>query len=495
MKIELLDIDKLIKVNKLEEITSPITRSGGGTFDPDGILSYEIFGASQQDRRNTFAYIDLQRKFLHPHIYNNILKRMYKKITSIINGQSRVSVVDGWLVDDPNGWTGLSGLYKHWDEIDWKKKNSANQINTKILDTLKRDEVFVDKWIVVPPAYRDMLLQGSKDSSSHTSDLNPLYNALIRNIALLDSGGLFSKQQYNTESRIEDLLVDVFKYFENLIKSKNGLIKKSLMGKSVDFGARTVISAPSYRYNRFEDAIVDYSHCAAPISLCCSTFYPFIEAWLKTFFMREYGSDPYNFSFIDPKTKERITAPLNDPAMQFSNKNIKKMINNFIDNPDNRYTVVTVEVLIPQEDGTDKKENAYMLFHAKQVHEDGRETDYTRPLTITDLMYMAAVDVTRNRHLLISRHPIGTDKSLIFQKMTVQSTTDHIHLKVMGEDYPLYPDIKLDTPHDKVGIQFSDTLVYANEHLGEMGADYDTLTTVVIKLYICWKINNMMISR
>lgn len=470
MKIELLNIDELIKVNKLKEITSPRTRSGTGQFDPNGILSYEIFGASNKDRRNTFAYIDLKRRFLHPHIYKNILYRMYRKIESIINGQTKVSIVDGFFVDDPNGWCGLQNLYKHWDEIDWRKKNSANEINTKILNSVPKDLIFVNKWLAVPPAYRDVILQGSQDSSSHTNELNPLYSKLIRIVSSLEAGGLFVKQQYVTEYNIQEVLVDIFNYFKNQIKSKNGLIKKSLMGKSIDFGARTVISAPSYRFNKFEDAVVDYNNCAAPIALCCSTFYPFIEAWLKNFFSREYTSDFNTFTYIDPKTKERLTAPLDDPDMQFSNENIKKMINNFIDNPDNRFNIVSVDVRIPKEKG-EVVEEAHLILNAKEVHENGTETDYTRPLCITDLMYMAAVECCRNRHLLISRHPIGTDKSLIFQRIFVQSTTEHMHLKVMNEDYPHYPKINLDTPHDKVGIQFVDTLVYANEHLGEMGAD------------------------
>ena len=58
MKLDLLDIEKLIEVNKLEEVTSANLFSSKMIFDPDGLLSNEIFGISKGDRRTTFAYIE-----------------------------------------------------------------------------------------------------------------------------------------------------------------------------------------------------------------------------------------------------------------------------------------------------------------------------------------------------------------------------------------------------------------------------------------------------
>ena len=180
MKLDILDVEHLIEVNNLQEVTSPRLFSTKMTFDPDGILSTEIFGISKSDRRGTFAYIDLKRPFIHPHIYGNILKRSFQKIKYIVSGQKRFLVIDGVLEESPDGWTGIQGLYDHWDEINWKKHPSANKINMALLTNLPKNRVFITKEIVSPPAYRDVMLAGTKDTSDHVNEVNELYVRLIR---------------------------------------------------------------------------------------------------------------------------------------------------------------------------------------------------------------------------------------------------------------------------------------------------------------------------
>ena len=50
MKVQILDIERLIEVNNLKEVTSKNLFSNKMLFDPDGILSNEIFGISKSDR-------------------------------------------------------------------------------------------------------------------------------------------------------------------------------------------------------------------------------------------------------------------------------------------------------------------------------------------------------------------------------------------------------------------------------------------------------------
>ena len=80
MKVDILDIEKLISVNNLQEVTSPRLFSNKMMYDSNGILSTDIFGISKGDRRQTFAYIDLKRHYIHPHIYQKVLKSMFRNI-------------------------------------------------------------------------------------------------------------------------------------------------------------------------------------------------------------------------------------------------------------------------------------------------------------------------------------------------------------------------------------------------------------------------------
>lgn len=471
MKVELLDIDRLIAVNKLEEVTAPRLFSTKNTYDQQGILSTDIFGTSRGDRRNTFAYINLRRHFIHPHLYQNVLKNMYRNIIYIVSGQKRYVIRDGILVeDDENGWTGLINLYDHWDEIKWEKLKSSDTLNRKLISKLTRDQVFIDKILVCPPAYRDVMITGTVDSSDHVNESNNLYLKLIRSVALLSEGGLFARQQYATQMKIQDTLVDLFKYFEGQISKKQGLIRKYLIGKSVDFGTRSVISAPTYDNERLEDNMVDVEHVALPISQCCSNFYPFIESWLKNFFTREIINDPNIIIYYDHENNTEITATLKDPEVQFSEKNIKKIINDYCFNPDNRFRVLNVDVLVPS-GKTDKVVKACMILKGKIMLENNAVKVLNRAMTVTDILYLACVDVCEKRHVMVSRYPVGTDKGIYFNKIRVQSTCNHVKLIFNGKEYPYYPDINFDIEHDKIGVQFIDTLVMSNAHLDGMGAD------------------------
>ena len=473
MKIDILDIEKLIAVNKLQEVTSPRLFSNKMMYDPQGILSSEIFGISKGDRRNTFAYIDLKRHFIHPHIYAKVLKSMQRNVIYIVAGQKYFSVKNGVLVeDDENGWTGLESLYEHWNEIDWKKSKSANDVNKKLMMNLTRDQVFITKMLVCPPAYRDVMIAGTIDSSDHVNELNDLYVKLIRMTSLLSEGGLFAATQYATQMKVQDTLVDIMTYFKNLISKKQGLIRKNLIGKSVDYGVRAVISAPTYNNEKIYENIVDIEHTAVPISQACSLFKPFIEAWVKNFFTREIINNPNIVSFYDHELQKETMAVLKDPDIQFSEKNIKKMINDYCLNPDNRFKIINVDVEIPENKGS-KVKTVSLILKGKIMLPNNASTILNRAMTITDVLYLACVDVCEKRHVMVSRYPVGTDKGIYFNKIRVQSTTQHIHLLFNGVEYPFYPKIDFDVPHDKVGVQYIDTLVMSNSHLDGMGADYD----------------------
>jgi len=218
--------------------------------------------------------------------------------------------------------------------------------------------------------------------------------------------------------------------------------------------------------------MVGIEYAAIPLSHVCSEFYPFIESWVRNFFTREIINNPNLFRFIDHDGKE-ITATMIDPELQFSEKNVRKMINNYCLNMDDRFSLIEVLVRRPNAGKDAKPIIARMKLKGKEILRNGSSRILERPMTITDILFIAAVDVCKNRHTMVSRYPVGTDKGMYFAKINVQSTANHIHLILNEKEYRWYPDIDLNTNPDYVGIKFIDTLVTSNSHLDGMGADFD----------------------
>ena len=144
------------------------------------------------------------------------------------------------------------------------------------------------------------------------------------------------------------------------------------------------------------------------------------------------------------------------------------MINDYCLNPDNRFRLIEVLVDIPGKNET-QVARATMILKGKIISENNVMKALNRGLTITDLLYLACVDVCEKRHVMVSRYPVGTDKGIYFSKVNVQSTREHMHVVFNGKDYPRYPVIDFKVPQDQVGVQFIDSLVLSNSHCDGMG--------------------------
>ena len=104
MKIDLMDIERLIRTNGLEgkEVTNPILFEAGNIPTPDGMLSLELFGMTSKERKENYAYVNLHDYFLHPYVYK-ILLRLDRKIEAVVKGTRNFIInQEGQLVEDEN---------------------------------------------------------------------------------------------------------------------------------------------------------------------------------------------------------------------------------------------------------------------------------------------------------------------------------------------------------------------------------------------------------
>ena len=126
LRAELLDPDKLVRVNDLKEVTNPVFFVRNSVPTPDGLLSNEIFGITKYDRANTFAYIDLHESFLNPLIYKTWCK-VDSNIKACVHGtKSFVINSKGELEEDmEHGDTGIAFLRKNIHKLKIKRDRKS----------------------------------------------------------------------------------------------------------------------------------------------------------------------------------------------------------------------------------------------------------------------------------------------------------------------------------------------------------------------------------
>lgn len=480
MDIDLFSMDKFIELNNLPKVSNPILLERDNIPTTDGLLSYEIFGRTVSDRSTIFGYIDLNGHFLNPLVFK-VWKRIDNKIEAIVSGLKTVSINNlGDIIYDENGWTGLEELYNHYDKIKFKDKASGDQRERVIfLKGLKKDEIFMTKLIVCPPFYRDIQLNKADMGKISVHEKTELYSRIIRmaNAINNDFSGI-DIITYSTKNKIQHLLVECYSdKFMREVKGKDGLFRKFVLGKSIDYGARLVITAPSFDADVIEEMDVSYEYSGLPLAACCTCFFPYFIKWLKDFFHRNIilVKDKYPVRKNKDGSVEYVqllnTEKFND---DFFTKNIDSFINSYAD----RFKTIPLE----NSGGYNIKLALSGQYHNMDNNDKTDDTNsiIQRPLTWTELLYMAAVDICKDKHILITRYPLEDYFGIFTTKITVMSTVETIPAVVGGKYYRNYPKVDRKLKPEEVARLFVDTLFISNLYLTGIGGDKSTLSPLSV---------------
>ena len=126
LRADLIDPDKLVKVNDLKEVTNPIFFAKNGQPTSDGLLSNEIFGITHYDRANTYAYIELHETFINPLIYK-LWCKVDKNVKACVHGIKNFSIKNGELVEDDEGDNGINFLIKNIEQLKLRRTDSKQR--------------------------------------------------------------------------------------------------------------------------------------------------------------------------------------------------------------------------------------------------------------------------------------------------------------------------------------------------------------------------------
>ena len=339
--------------------------------------------------------------------------------------------------------------------------------------------MFITKYPVIPAFYRDVNTEVGKVG---VGDINKYYNSII-----IASKALAEAQDYglslsNSQAgRMQEILLQVYNYFGAGnpdakgsgvgMPSKFGIIRRANLSKTTDYSSRLVITSPELKVEKLDDIEADMDYSVVPLASLSINFLPYMIFWLRGFFENEFSTrTTYTVHMKDGKVKE---IPIQDYQIAFSDERIKDEINRFVHGYSNRFIPVKVPTL-------DKKLNVYMHFkgRASTSPDDTEQGEIiNRRLTWCDLLFMAASEVTADKHILITRYPIDSFYNQFPTKVKVQSTIETEPMTVvsagMKKFYKKYPKIREEDIEKDTSNKFIDSLNMCNGYLDSIGGDYD----------------------
>ena len=486
-EIKPINMKRFVTVNKLKPVTNPIFFDGDAGPTSDGLLSNEIFGITKNDRANTFARIHLGKDevFMHPLFYK-IWSRMDSRIKDCVHGTKKFIISpDGDLQESDKGDSGIKFLQKNFSKIKIAKtKSERRDTNIKFIEKFK-DDIFIEDMIVIPAYWRDV---NSGGKYTGVGDINKLYNSLIiASRALNDASDYGLNLSDAVRGRMQEILLSIYDYFTKGIfngqpvtgiAGKYGILRRANLSKTTDYSARVVLSAPDLAVENVSDMITDIEHTAVPLAACCSNFYPFVMFFMRRFFENLF-SGKSSFDVVSLDKGKIDTATMQDYRIIFSDERLKEELDRFIHGVANRFIPITFDM----KDGK-KTRTANLRLYGHQISEEdyikiaNKEQlgDYPiidRPMTWCDLIYLAAVEATTDKAVLITRYPMDSYFNQFPTKVNVSSTLKTIPMVIGDRLYKFYPYIEEKEFLTNTTNKFSDTIKLCNAYLGSICGDYD----------------------
>lgn len=493
--IDILNIDDYVSRNQLQEVTSS-TLFNRNSSEPhvDGLLSYRIFGLpGEPARKLLYGYINLNDKFVHPHVYKLLTTLKREIYRDIINGVGSFTVDNGELkrVIASDGdmkiktgakvGTGTNFLYEIWDKLDFSVTPETAQQTKEVRETLgilKKDEIFVTKWLVIPAFYRDVDLNTNK-----RNEYNTFYIRLLELASLIKASttmfSLFSTT--DAHKRIQQTLNDIYALFVlNTVGGSKGFIQNNVIGKTTEYSARLVLSGADFNSNNPNEAETSFTHSALPLSVTIKIFLPFVAYSLRQWFRNYFSGSDFVYYYDSDKSLKRIEV---DPTFDdiLSIKKLQKRVNLYEESKSHRLEPVTVR-------GLDKKEYPLMYFAgdelitANHLTRAGFIAEQTpkvlRPMNWTELFYIASYDITKDKFIYITRYPIEDYNSIYPSLFNIIPTKKYKKVTISGIDYPRFPDFGEIANKDyrkvtdsELAFLFSDTLKLFPSYLAQLKAD------------------------
>jgi hypothetical protein len=199
-----------------------------------------------------------------------------------------------------------------------------------------------------------------------------------------------------------------------------------------------------------------------PVSYCMAMAAPFFTGWIQNFFVRAFEEFMYKYPVYDAKEKKIVYVELKDPLVQFSDEYIHDLMEEYLHSYNHRFDPIYLE--------TKDKNYPKVTFRFRGYDVTDKEFDPNdpdkllnqRPFTITDLVYLAAVNICEDKHIYITRYPMSDHLGIFPTGINVLSTTKTQPMIVDGKLYKHYPKVEIGK---KANNKFKEVLTLSNTYL------------------------------
>jgi hypothetical protein len=483
MLIDVADNTKYISANGLKEITTNnIFQSSSSLPDPEGIGSYEIFGnPGTRERKMTFAYIDLGSDFVHPLCFDTLVA-LKPALKDVIRGLGEFYVVKGKIIKVTDKTppppkldvgSGIAWLKRNFPNIVLEKPEMSSIVRDRVnfIKQMKSEEIFCNKWLVIPPYYRDI------DISKHNkkNDINIMYQSLIAQTTMIKTTGSLFRGGVTTDAhrKIQDKINEMYLYFMSFQTGTKAFMQQHVMGKAIDYASRMVISTPRIQAKNSREMEVSFSHSAVPLAMALECFAPFIVYGLKKFVNQKVSGSNYIYKYENGEFK-RVELASHWSELLLS-ENIKKMIKVYTDSKERRLDTFTIEVA-----GGEKVPVGYITKNLElsvgsvnNIREPSPDTGI-RPLTMCEIFYIVAMNTIKDKSVLTTRYPVEDYHNIYPSLMNIIPFDKTGKVEIEGVVYPRFPLItKEDLTNPNISSRFIDTFKMFPTYLGSLNADFD----------------------
>ena len=360
---------------------------------------------------------------------------------------------EGFLEESETGECGIRFIYANWDKIKFKKvvgdKESEARISKlKFLRSMKKDEIFCSKWLVIPCFLRDIDWSKVNSGKIFKDEINDMYSKLISLTRDLHGSGMnMDYYTIKTDNLVQHTLVQVYDYQIGMLNQKEGIIKQYLLGKRIDYSTRSVISCKGFGPT-FKADPIKFGYAGVPLAQVMVAFYPFLLRELLT----KFGNIFNNLkTMVDNKT-EVIYTVHEDAYLDYQSKEIEKRCKQFMRSPESRTDPILIRLT----------NNKYLPISSNNL-----KFEDARLVTWLDIIYPAMFDICKNKHVYVTRYPMDSLNNIFAARIHILTTVKTQYVKLGdGTEFFHYP--KIDSSMD-----YLDTVTMSNAYLAAIGGDFD----------------------